>query len=52
MARRALAMASTASSFMGEAVGTGRREVPSSPDFPWMSGAWTAGRVSEDAAPG
>lgn len=45
-------MASTAFSLMGEEAGTGRREVPSSPDFPWMSGAWTAGRVREDVAPG
>jgi hypothetical protein len=50
--RSAEAMASMAGSDLAGSAGGGRREVPSNPDSPWMSPAWTAGRTSPEAAPG
>jgi hypothetical protein len=47
----AMAIASTAGSGMGSMAGTGRREVPSSPDFPWMEAACTGGREMLVPAP-
>lgn len=46
------AIASIAGSDLGGTVGTGKSEVPSSPDSPWISPAWAAGRTRPEEAPG
>jgi hypothetical protein len=49
--KSAVAMALTAGSCICGTAGEGRRRVPSSPEVPWISPAWTAGRISPFAAP-
>lgn len=50
--RRAFDMAFMNGSDEADALGVGRRDVPSRPEAPWIAGAWTAGRVRPVEEPG